>query len=395
MATYTLLKNVLSSLDKKCYIGGLFCDLQKAFDCVNHDILLAKMEFYGISGLVNKLMKSYLENRYQRVTVNNTECNKVSSKWELIKHGVPQGSILGPLLFLIYINDLAPSISKIATPILFADDTSIIISNTHPEEFKCNVSSVLIETSNWFQSNFLSLNCDKTLFLQFLTKNQNEIEMQIITSNTIITNTNSTKFLGVIIDSTLSWKDHITRLTLKLNKACYAIRAVKPFMSSEILKMIYYSYFHSLLSYGIILWGNSHFSDSIFKIQKRIIRVITNTGRRDSCRELYKKLQILTLPSQYILSLLVFVNKNRSGFLSNSEIHDVNTRYKHNLHLPSTNLTLVQKGVLFSGSKMYNHLPLNIKMLFKDARWFKSTLRTYLTEHEFYRLDEYYQITSQ
>jgi hypothetical protein len=231
----------------------------------------------------------------------DTECNKVSSKWELIKHGVPQGSILGPLLFLIYINDLAPSISKIATPILFADHTSIIISNTHLEKFKCNVTSVLIETSNWFQSNFLSLNCDKTLFLQFLTKNQNEIEMQIITSNTVITNTNSTKFLGVIIDSTLSWKDHITRLTLKLNKACYAIRAAKPFMSSEILKMIYYSYFHSLLSYGIILWGNSHFSDSIFKIQKRIIRVITNTGRRDSCRELYKKLQILTLPSQYIL----------------------------------------------------------------------------------------------
>ena len=353
------------------------------------------MEFYGISGLVNKLMKSYLENRYQRVTVNDTKCNKVSSKWELIKHGVPQGSILGPLLFLIYINDLAPSISKIATPILFTDDTSIIISNTHPEEFKCTVSSVFIETSNWLQSNFLSLNCDKTLFLQFLTKNQNEIEMQIITSNTVITNTNSTKFLGVIIDSTLSWKDHITRLTSKLNKACYAIRAVKPFMSLEILKMIYYSYFHSLLSYGIILWGNSHFSDSIFKIQKRIIRVITNTGRRDSCQELYKKLRILTLPSQYIFSLLVFVNKNRSCFLSNSEIHDVNTRYKHNLYLPSTNLTLVQKGVLFSGSKMYNHLPLNIKILFKDAKRFKSTLKTYLAAHAFYSLDEYYQITSQ
>jgi hypothetical protein len=192
-------------------------------------------------------------------------------------------SVLGPLLFLIYINDLSLTVIKIANPILFADDTSIIISNTNPEEFRNNVSSVLIETINWFQSNFLSLNCDKIHFLQFLTKKHNEIKMQIISSNTIITNINSTKFLGLIIDSTLSWKDHITGLTSQLNKACYAIRAIKPFMSVEVMKMIYYSYVHSVISYGIIFWGNSHFSDSIFKIQKRIIRVTTNTGRRDSC----------------------------------------------------------------------------------------------------------------
>jgi hypothetical protein len=130
------------------------------------------------------------------------------------------------------------------------------------------------------------------------------------------------------------------------------------------------------------------------KFQKGIIRAITNTGRRDSCHELYKKLQILPLPPPYIISLLVFVNKNRSCFISSSEIHDINTRHNHNLHLLSTNLTLVQKGVLFSGCKIYNHLPLNIKMLSKDAKCFKSALRTYLTEHAFYSLDAYYQITS-
>jgi hypothetical protein len=218
--------------------------------------------------------------------------------------------------------------------------------------------------------------------------------MQIISSNTIITNINSTKFLELIIDSTLSWKDHITGLTSKLNKACYAIKAIKPLMSLDVMKLIYYSYVHSVISYGIIFWGISHLSESVFKIQKRIIRVITNSGRHDSCHDLYKKLQILPLPSQYIFSLLVFVNKNRSCYISNSEIHDINTCHNHKLHLPSTNLTLVQKGVLFSGSKIYNHLPLNIKMLSKDAKRFKSTLRPYLSEHAFYSLNKYYQLTS-
>jgi hypothetical protein len=122
----------------------------------------------------------------------------------------------------------------------------------------------------------------------------------------------------------LSWKDHITGLTPKLNSACYAIRAKKPFMSLDVMKMIYYSYVHSVVSYGIIFWGNSHLSDNIFKIQKRIIRVITNSGRCDSRFDLYKKLQILPLPSQYMFSLLVFVNKNRSCFISNCEVHDIN-----------------------------------------------------------------------
>jgi len=102
-AIHTLLNNVLSSFDRRNLGGGLFCELQKVFDCVNHEILLAKIKFYGISGITNKLMESYLENRYQRVSVNNSKPNKLSSKWVHVKHGVPQGLILGPLLFLIYI----------------------------------------------------------------------------------------------------------------------------------------------------------------------------------------------------------------------------------------------------------------------------------------------------
>jgi hypothetical protein len=137
----------------------------------------------------------------------------------------------------------------------------------------------MTEIINRFQINLRTLNLNKTIFLQFLTKKNKKIKIQIVGSNSVNTNINSTKFLGLNINSTLLWRDQIAALTSKLNKACYAIRAVKSFMSLDVLRTIYFAYVHSVISYGVIFWGNSLLNANIFKIQKRIIRIITNTGR--------------------------------------------------------------------------------------------------------------------
>jgi len=249
----------------------------------------------------------------------------------------------------------------------------------------------MIEISNWFHYNCLILNYGKTHFLQFLTKKQNEMQHQIVTSNSVMTNINSTKFLGLIIDNTLSWKNHITEITPKLNKACYVIRTLTFLKSPELLRMVYFSYFHSVMSYCIIFWGNSHHSVNIFKIKKRMIQIITNSNKYDTCCPLFKQLWILPLPPQYIFSILIFVVTNKKLFQLNSQVHNTHTTYNNNLHLLLTGLTLVQKGVAYSGCKIYNHLPSQIKKISDNIALFKTMLKKFLLQYILYSVDEYYQ----
>jgi hypothetical protein len=227
--------------------------------------------------------------------------------------------------------------------VLFADDTSILISKPSPTEFTNDVNKVFGSINDWFKINVLS-NFDKTYYVQFLTKNNQEISTNMSYGNKLITNTHSTNFLGFIIDNTLSWKNRIDKLMSKLSSACYAVRAVKPRMTQESLRIIYSSYFHSVTTYGIIFWGNSSYCRNIFTIEKRIIRIITNSRSRVSCQELFKKRKILPLQSQYMLSVLLSVIKNRDLFKSNSEIHSITARHGTDLHPPISNLTTFQKG---------------------------------------------------
>jgi hypothetical protein len=209
----------------------------------------------------------------------------------------------------------------------------------------------------------------------------------------VIPSTTSIKFLGLLLDNKLTWKAYSRELAIKLNKACNAIRAIKSLVSLKALISIYFSYYHSLLMYGIIFWGNSPVSNDIFKIQKRAIRIIANKFWLESCKHLFKRLKILTLPSQYIFSVLVFVVQNRDLFMSNIDIHSLNTRNSFDLHLPSTYLTTVQRGVLYSGCTVFNSLPAYIKSHSEISRHFKKILKNYLIEQSIYSLEEYYQLT--
>jgi len=170
-ATYKPTTEILNAMNNKLLEGGIFCDLKKAFDCVNHDILLSKLKFYGISDKDITLYQSYLDNRHCRSAIyNDSEKSNKVSNWAKVRHGVPQCSVLGPLLFLLYINDLPKIINKTSASIIFADDTSILFSHFNPIDFNKNIHIVFTTLNKWLRANHLSLNFNKTNYVHFTTK---------------------------------------------------------------------------------------------------------------------------------------------------------------------------------------------------------------------------------
>jgi hypothetical protein len=176
-------------------------------------------------------------------------------------------------------------------------------------------------------ANSLISNFNKTKFIQFSTKLKLGTSICIDYEHNHIENSQSTSFWGIILDRTLTWHPHIDKICAKLQSACYILRTLKPVLSVNNLKMIYFSYIHSIITYGIILGGNSAGSDKVFKLQKRAVRIITNSHSSISCHNLFKELNILHIQSQYILSLAVYVAKNIDDFTTNSVNHSINTRH--------------------------------------------------------------------
>jgi len=363
-----MINGISTALNDKLVVGGIFCDLQKAYDCVNHEILMEKLEFYGIQGKFCSLIKSYLMGRFQKVVLGNSNDNGNSSNWKQIKNSVPQGSILGPLLFLIYINDLPRILDENTNTVLFADDTSILITSSDKMDLDENINQTFQKINNWFKSNQLALNLDKTQFLEFRTNYFFTDSVQTDYEQELMNNATEVRFLGLTLDDTLFWKKHIEQLNSKLCSACYALWNIRSEVSLHTLKIIYFAYIHSLLSYGIIFWGNSLHAKRAFIIQKNSIRIMTNSKRTDSCRQLFKNLKIMMMYFQYIYSLMLFTVKNNNFFTPNSKIHEYRTRCSNDLHLPIANLKRYTEGPYFSAIKIYNHLPEYVKSLALDLK---------------------------
>ena len=236
---------VRSALDEGKYACGIFVDLQKAFNTVNHNILLDKLSHYGIRGNMNEWFKSYLQGRNQIVSINGVE-----SELTELKHGVPQGSVLGPLLFLIYINDLNTCISN-SKVYHFADDTNLLHINSCFKKLQKNINYDLKRLTNWQDSNMISLNCTKTELVYFRKKrsanhNNNKIKL----NGKKLIPTDHIKYLGVYLDETLSGFAHYDALSKKLHIANSMLVRTREYLSINELKSIYYSVFSSHLNYA-------------------------------------------------------------------------------------------------------------------------------------------------
>jgi hypothetical protein len=307
-AIHCLISRILDALNKKMQVSGIFCDLEKAFDCVSHEILLNKLRYYGIKDKQYNLYQSYLLNREQRTAISNgLDSSVINSRWARITNGVPQGSILGPLLFIIYINDLPKILEEKSTPILFADDACALISHANSTKFKTTINEIYLILGDWFKKNLMSLNKIKTCYINFTAKISGDRDMGEF--GRIISSANHIKFLGLTIQNDITWDGHIQVINKKLNTACYMIRNLKQMVSMKTLKSVYFSYFHSVMTYGIMFWGNSPHAEKVFKLQKRAVRIMKGCGPRDSCRKYFRDLSILPLRSQYIYSLMIFVVK--------------------------------------------------------------------------------------
>ena len=273
-AVNEFINDTIEAFEKKQYTLGVFLDLSKAFDTINHDILLHKLEWYGIRGVDLDWFRNYLSNRKQYVQYKNCK----SSVHDILC-GVPQGSVLGPLLFIIYTNDL-PNCLKLSKTILFADDTTMYLSSNNLTYLYNNINEELDSLKDWFRANKLSLNVSKTNYVIFNNKNiiiPDQLKLKI--GDELIELKNTVKFLGIYIDSKLDWHDHIKFIKNKLSSGNYAINRIKHLLSHKHLITLYYSLIYPYLDYGIILWGSTHTS---YLKQIQIMQKKGNKGNFES-----------------------------------------------------------------------------------------------------------------
>ena len=264
---------ITQALKEGGHVLGIFIDLSKAFDTIDHKILLSKLTTYGVRGTAHSLIRSYLTGRTQYVSVLDENSDKLD-----VEYGVPQGSCLGPLLFLIYINDLCNT-SNNCEFVLFADDTNIFVKAKSEYLAYQTANEILLKVSDYMNANKLHINMKKCCYLHFkpgktsvgLSNNH-----KILINGTEIKKVSETKFLGIIIDENLNWDTHIRQLTKKLASATGVLNRIKDCIPDELHKDIYYTLFESHMCYGITAWGGVSRNKllPLFRAQKKCIRIL-------------------------------------------------------------------------------------------------------------------------
>ena len=376
------------TLDNKRFGCGILVDLQKAFDTVNHNILIAKLEHYGVRGNVLQWFKSYLYDRAQYVSINGTSSTPLR-----VTSGVPQGSVLGPLLFLIFINDM-PNASKKLKFYLFADDTSIYYESETLNEMITRVNKELKLVKKWLNANKLFLNIEKTNYVIFhSTQIKIPPDVRIKIGNKTLKRAKYVKCLGILLDEYLNWKHHITELSKKLSRACGILFKIRNFLPTNLLIDVYNSLFMSYLQYGIVVWGLTFASyiDCIAKVQKKAVRIISHQSYLSHSLPIFKELRLLRVSDIIQLKLLIFVYEAVNNIISscfhefftyNSTVHSYNTRQSHrgDIFMVQTNSSLYGlKSIRYLGAKSWNELPMEIRKL-SSKKVFEKQLKEYLID---------------
>ena len=342
---------------------GVFLDFSKAFDTVNHDILLRKLYVLGIRGTAHGWIKSYLSNREQFVVFNNTQSTK-----KMINCGVPQGSILGPLLFLLYINDMA-AVSHVLFPILFADDTNVFLNGSNVDDMIRTMNNELMKINEWLYCNKLSLNVSKTHFIIFKSQGMRNpiVNESLVIRNEVIKRDRKTKFLGVMIDEKLSWTEHINYIKSKIAKGIGIICKARKLLNIKTLCTLYYCFVYPYLNYCNEIWGGSpktHLSPLV-KLQNRVIRLISFSGWNVDCDSLYENYEVLQLYKVYVYKIanVMFQVKHKIApkvlhdmFVLNRECHNYETRQSDHFHVPQAKRNYLQRSITYKGVQVWNYV---------------------------------------
>lgn len=373
-AVSDLIENVTDHLEKLDNCAILSIDLRKAFDTLNHSILLDKLLTYGVRGPAHDILASYLSNRWQYVQLSDD----MSSNRE-ITCGVPQGSVLGPLLFILYINDL-PNISQSFTPILFADDTTLIFNDKSTINLQNKIQSDVNKLCDWLYINKLSINIDKTNVLYFNIRNKNmNSNINIFISNKKIKSVNHIKFLGVFIDSKLNWYQQIKSVCTKLSYSIGMLNKVKNKLNTKSLILLYNSFIYSHLNYCSHIWGNTYLSNlnRIVILQNRAIKTITKS--KFFINNFLISNKSLNFADIVKLNTIKFCFRARQKLLPINLQHKFqsNERYKNNFIRKKARTSRKLHTLSNIGPKLWNDLDQNIKDI-KTANTLKHKYKLHL-----------------